>query len=527
MREVAPPWWKSLADRRTDVTWPAVLAVALLDIPLRLDHLLAVPKIGDEWGEILLGYRILKGEALPLHNQAHDIGPLFNYLLALLFHLFGVSLSLPRMTVMVLSIGTVLLTYLLGRALFGRWVGLLAAALLATDNVDILVTHMAWSNDIAPFLVVASSLLLLEASRRGRAWYVAAGFAWALALQSHSSVLALLPSVLFLTWYAAPAPRLRQGWVWAGHAAFVVGYLNMIVWNVIHPLDSLRWIYTRKHYAVSTGTTVHGYLQHTGLFWEEIARSLSTASMTPALFLHSAPPPLMAAVFALFLLGLVLAVRRGSLLVPLLVLGPALVYPYLNRSYAFIVDSRYIDPLVPLGMIAVALGFVEVTRALLRRLKTTRARTALRVASALAALALVLSPVPSLGAYYAYQFRHGNTNRPLFALAGELKEAARGRTVLLDSRSAFARFLPDVLTVEGLKVDEIGDPWADHGKGVFSLPLWRLALRRHPKGVLVLTPEDERRLRALLDQARARSVWSSRDYVVSRPRAALARPSAG
>ena len=512
--------WPTFDDRRRrsgDFAWSMLAAaLALADVPLRLSRLLTVPRVGDEWGEILLGYRIFRGEVLPLHNRAHDIGPLFNYLLALLFHIFGVSLSLPRLTVMVISIVTVFLTYLLGRALFGRTVGLLASALLATDNVDILVTHMAWSNDITPFLVVGASLLTVEARTKGGAFYPLAGFGWAMALQSHSSVLAFLPGILFLVWRSAPRPRLRQLWVWAGHGAFLLGYLNMIVWNIIHPLDSLKWILTRKHYAVASAMTPAAYLHHALLFWEEIARSLATASMTGTLFLHHAPPPIVLAVLALFVAGMIVAYRRGDLLLPILFLGPALLFPALDKSYAFIVDGRYIDPLLPLGLIAVALGFVEGAGALVRSIRASRSRAVATGAVGALALALVLSPVPSLGAYYAREARLGVTNAPYLALARELRGGDGGRLILLDSTCAFARVLPDVLAVEGLSVQEVGDPWTHSGRGSFALSLWRRALRRHPRALVVASPQDFRRLAALMRTFARRRTWSNGDYVVAR-----------
>lgn len=146
--------------------------------------------MGDEWGEVAVAYRIFRGEIFPLHNAAHDIGPLFNYLLAGLFVVLGPSLYLPRLMVMVVGVGTVFLSFLLGRELFGDAVGLLAAALVATAPSHILLTHMAWSNDTTPFFVTAASLGLLLAFRKGRGWWVAAGFLWAMALQTHASVLA-------------------------------------------------------------------------------------------------------------------------------------------------------------------------------------------------------------------------------------------------------------------------------------------------------------------------------------------------
>jgi len=479
--------------------------------------------VGDEWGEALLARQIFSGQALPLHNRAHDIGALFNYLLAALLKVVGPSLFAPRVFVMAVSIGTVFLTYILGRMLFGRWVGLLASALLATDAADILVTHMAWSNDVTPFFVVLATLILALGMSRGRWWLVLAGFAWGLALQTHSSVAAFLPAVVALAvWGRQGEVRSQTRWVIAGVGAFLVGYGNMIAYNIIHPLGSLRWVLATKSYAFVPARTPAAYFTHLFLLVEELARSLLTANLKSAIFLHHFPGPILILSLLLWAAGFAMAIRRRSLLLPALVLGPILIYPLLNQSYAFIVDTRYIDALVPLGLIFVAMALIGAAKWVLARAQS-RWRPAFMAGLAALGVVLVLSPIPSLQAYYEAGDRSGLSNAPLYQVSLALQKVAGGHLILIDSTVDFARNLPAVLAYERLRDHLVGNAAANRGHGTFDAARWAAELRAHPQAIVVVSPQD---LARLLGAARPEILWSSPQYVIV-PARDLSAPPAG
>lgn len=492
----APKTLLELLSIRTglkDMVFPLAALVALIDIPIRMSHLWSVPKVGDEWSEVLLAYRIYQGKVFPLHNAAHDIGALYNYLLAGLFHLFGPSLYLPRLTVMAVSLVTVFITFLLGRALFGRWVGLFASALLATCGVDILVTHMAWSNDITPFFVTLGALFLTLALKRGRWYFPLAGLTWAFALQTHSSVLALLPAVFLLVWgLGKTRERLKDRWVWAGVGSFLLGYANMIYWNVIHPLDSFHWIFQHKKYAVATGLTPGLYLVHAWILLQEVVRGLASAALVGRGFIYSFPPPIFVLFAILFGVGLLLLLKEKKWVPLLLLVSPLLLYPYFTKSYYFIADARYIDDITPLALVTVAYAAAEIWRWISTRLS----RRTFRIAwmAPLLAAAMSFQSIPALSAYYAWQTALGHTNQPLFALANILKADNPKGVVIVDSKSAFAQFLPQALAVDGIRVDLIGDPWSHRGHGSFSLAAWKDGLSDYPGAYVVLAPGDYRKL---------------------------------
>ncbi|MCW5853911.1 MAG: hypothetical protein KIT87_27845, partial [Anaerolineae bacterium] len=81
--------------------WPLALALSLglfgLALAVRLPYLQLVPAIVDEGTEVLWGLDIALGRHLPLTSFSVYIGPVSAYLLAGLFHLFGVQASLPRL----------------------------------------------------------------------------------------------------------------------------------------------------------------------------------------------------------------------------------------------------------------------------------------------------------------------------------------------------------------------------------------------------------------------------------------------
>lgn len=114
----------------------------------------------------------------------YDKPPLFSWLVALSFLVFGFSEFAARLPAAVLGTATVLATYALGRAMFDRMVGLLGGVVLAS-SLEFLVMSRVVVHDISLAFTVTLSLLLFwlafHDDDRRRAYllgfYVAAGFA--------------------------------------------------------------------------------------------------------------------------------------------------------------------------------------------------------------------------------------------------------------------------------------------------------------------------------------------------------------
>lgn len=150
-----------------------VAVLALLALAIRIPYLWDIPRYIDELKEVHLAYQIYLGKAMPLHNVAHDIGALHNYILAAIFQVFGPSIYWPRLYVAVTSALTVALVYRLGTILYGRWAGLIASGLLLTNGMHIVGTHMAWANSTTPFFFVLALIATVTAEQKktGHGWW--------------------------------------------------------------------------------------------------------------------------------------------------------------------------------------------------------------------------------------------------------------------------------------------------------------------------------------------------------------------
>lgn len=429
--------------RHRNVIVEPLLLVAMfgLALLLRWPYLHDVPRYTDELQEILWSLDIARGQMLPLTAVDSYYGPLWSYLLAGLFALFGPSPYLPRIVAAVLGAGLVVLTYGFGRSVAGRWPAAIAAALVLTSGGQVIInSHTARSNNVTPLLTTATLWLLwLALEPRGgigprpsrlpqAALLLPAGLLIGLALQTHLSVLALLPGLaLYGSWRARPLSR--TAWPYLAVLAVPLGYWNMIVYNVLNDFWSFRHARSlQEGYAGGRSTDLDYYLTNISALVQSLTRLLSgtiDGADSPARFIYA----------ALALIGLVLLVRqRRGLLLALAALSICLVLPYFNPRYGPILSGRYLIPLLPIGYLGIG---VAVTT-LARQLPPRRARAA----AATAALVLALFPLWALVAYYRVVLADGRTNEPLHRL----------RAAVVANRS------PDELVIldEGLAQESLG-----------------------------------------------------------------------
>ena len=159
-------------------TPPALLAaITLLAALLRLVALDRLPPglYHDEAYNGLDALGVLRGET-PLFFAANNgREPLFIYLAALGVGLLGPSPGALRVVSAVLGILTVPATYGLGRALFGRRVALLAAALVATTVWTLNLSRVALRAVAAPPLAALALALLWRGLERRRWGLLIAG----------------------------------------------------------------------------------------------------------------------------------------------------------------------------------------------------------------------------------------------------------------------------------------------------------------------------------------------------------------
>ncbi len=421
------PWRRGRSGALATVFLLVVFATLV-----RLPHLWDVPRFTDELQEILWALAIERGEIRPLTAVDSYYGPLWSYLLAVVIHLGADAAFAPRAVAMLLAVAQVALTWVVVRDMAGPQAGLIAGALLATSGGHVIInSHTARSNSVTPLLTTLVVWLVYRAARTGDGRPLAAsGLLFAVALQTHVSVVALVPG-LALAVLLTRTDLLIGRWMPIACALFIIGYLNMIIFNIDNGFWSL--VHARalqQGYAEGQSVDPRTYLANFGALIQSLSRLLSGTIETPtspARFVYG----------ALAAGGLVLAARRGNPFPLLVCASMALVLPYFNPRYGPILSGRYLVPMLPftyLG-IAVALGwlFERVARA---RLAVSAPRAA-RLAAHLAAIALVLSPLAHLHFYYQEVLEEGRTNVALFSLADAVERAARpGDLVLLDETLA-------------------------------------------------------------------------------------------
>ena len=115
---------------------------------------------------------IALGRRLPLTAYDSYYGPLFPYLIAGAFKIFGLELTVPRTVIMVFGALTAPATFWCGRVVCGRWAGAIAGSLVVTSPTLILhSSHYGWSNSLTPFFATlaadSSSVMTYGRKRRG------------------------------------------------------------------------------------------------------------------------------------------------------------------------------------------------------------------------------------------------------------------------------------------------------------------------------------------------------------------------
>lgn len=418
-----------MSRTRARLTWVDVAALgglfALAGL-VRWPNLLTVPRFTDEQIEVFSTLPIYRLQAFPLASVDPYNGPLYNYLLAAALWIFGPDPETPRQFSLLVGSLTVAATYLLGRRLGGRLAGLVAAGLLLTCATHVLVnSHIAWSNATTPLFTTIALWTLLPAIRDGSGRSLAlGGLALALALQTHPSVAAFFPGVA-LALLARQPTLLRSRWLIVAGALFVLGYANMLAYNVVSEQGSVaRLIHQQQTYA--GGEAGAGfYLANLGslaLNLPRVAASLVEPRpswrdyvFSPSFWLYG----------GVLLGGLVWPLRRRN---PLPLLGGAsflLLLPLFNGRFEPIFDGRYLMPVLPLGFA----GFGTLVNDAWRGVAGRWSRPVFSVAVA----ALLAYPLIPLARYEQRAASEGELNLDLIQSAATLDQARRaGESIILD-----------------------------------------------------------------------------------------------
>lgn len=443
-----------IADRRgrwADLTWSVAFLVVALAV--RWPYLLRVPRLTDEGFQVLWGLGIAQGKHFPLTGvNAYD-GPLFSYLVAGLFRVFGVGFAVPRAMVMVAGALTAVTVFWLGRLVIGRRAGLVAAALTATSPILVVLSgHHGWSSSLTPFFAVATALALHVGVRRHSSWaLVAGGFLAGLTLQTHpTSSLALLGMFLWFMLEPDRSARLRRPAPWLALGLFLLAYAPVIIANARVDSPMIRDAFLRP-YAFAPAAGLHAYLGRLGPMLAAMASAIG-GGLAPAGFgLRVAKVLMTTGAIA----GLVVAWRRGERMAALVFGTTVLLLPVLVVGFSY----RYFIALLPLGYVAVGTVVAAAIRALSSPADRTIgvhqfARAATRVTVAGTVAFLVGFPLITVARHYRFAEEQGRTNEGYFRLAELLRaEGACGPRLFIEEHrpeSAASADLPAAFAISGV-----------------------------------------------------------------------------
>lgn len=306
--------WRGIKAARWDLL--IVVGLTLLAAAVRLPSLTTVPYPfqGDEASIGAEAVRILQGKVTNVFQLGWSSQPNMSFLpVALFVRILGADVAGVRASSVLQAIATVPLLYLLGRATFGRLVGLVAALFLASWHFHIHFSRLAWMNVGDAFFSTLAFLLVYRAANSRRPldylWAgLAASFAW------YSYVGARLVFGLVALWLLYMLVRQRRFLAenWQGLLLFaatvVVVAGPQLLWFRDHPADFA----TRMN---QVGVLQSGYLQREAtrlgtspfvVWWGLLSRSLLGFIARPAAGgFYNASIPLLDFVSAiLFVLGL-------------------------------------------------------------------------------------------------------------------------------------------------------------------------------------------------------------------------------
>jgi 4-amino-4-deoxy-L-arabinose transferase-like glycosyltransferase len=241
-REIKLQWWVNGVGH----WWPVCLvAIILVGALFRLSYLSLMEFRHDSAYWALEAFRILQRGYLPLVGQQVGSvqvelynGPILSYISALIFAVLGYKPIFVTIFIATCNVAGILFTFLLGKQLYSREVGLIAALLMSISPWLVLYGRMYWPQALFPSLIPLSFLVLVLGIQKHKLiLFILYGLLLGIGLQLHLSVIALVGTgILYLFFYSHRrilSPILLS-------IGVVIGYLPIILFDITHGFVNLN-----------------------------------------------------------------------------------------------------------------------------------------------------------------------------------------------------------------------------------------------------------------------------------------------
>ncbi len=203
----------------------------------------------DNGRDLAIAWRIVRAHDFPLRGPFLTggvyLGPLYPYLSAIPFALFGTATSLIFF-ISLLSLVSLHFGYKLGNLLFNREAGLVFAALLGSDFMATITSvqggHTALIISSCLMYLYAVSSAILRREVRCVRWALVAA---AVALQMHMSAVSLLPFLAVAIFLPMDEKKTKS--VLAGLSIALLLYLPYLVYQVSHGWEDIQALFAFLH----------------------------------------------------------------------------------------------------------------------------------------------------------------------------------------------------------------------------------------------------------------------------------------
>ncbi|MBI2032929.1 MAG: glycosyltransferase family 39 protein [Candidatus Levybacteria bacterium] len=213
--------------------------------------------LGDEGRDALVIYNILHGKLTLLGPTASVggffMGPIYYYLVAPFYWLFGYSPVGASVFVALLSVATVFLVWKISKEFFGTSAGIVASFLYATSPLVITYSHSSWNPNVMPFFTLLTLYILYKAVRSKNSWlFILVGILYGIDIQLHYTelfvgLIIMLYVLLTEIWrqgrrisFSEVFETLKKGiWIFGG---FLIGFSPFLAFEVRHEFPNTKSI---------------------------------------------------------------------------------------------------------------------------------------------------------------------------------------------------------------------------------------------------------------------------------------------